>query len=563
MPFEMVFPLRAADGTLHPFLTRGMPVRDGDGKVTRWVGTNTDITEQRKIEEALATSESRLRALLESASEGVVAIDESGRITLVNAKTEELFGYSRDELLGQPLGIMLPERYRSAHAAHERNYFADPRTKSKSVGLDLWGRKKDGTEVPLEVSLSAVEQGGSHLALALITDITERKYAEERQRQAQKLESLGLLAGGVAHDFNNLLVGVIGNASLAQNFLRPGHPASELLERIIRSGEQAAHLTRQMLAYAGKGRFLIEPINLSQLIPEISGLVQPAIPKKIRAQLALAPDLPLIEADRGQIQQVFMNLVLNAAEAIGDQTGLITVTTGVQDIDDFDGLASGQYVFLEVRDTGCGMDDEIKARIFDPFFSTKFTGRGLGLAAVAGIVRGHRGAIRVSSSPGNGSSFTILFPIAAKAPGIVAVAAQKTSLHGTGTVLVVDDEAAVLELARQSLECYGYTVLVAESGRAAIDIFKQHHSEIAAVLLDLSMPGMSGEEALVELRKLRSAVKVVISSGYSEAETMRFFEAHRVSGFIQKPYTVTRLAEQIKSTLGNFSALTFREFPGA
>ena len=277
----------------------------------------------------------------------------------------------------------------------------------------------------MEVSLSFVEQGGTPLALALMTDITERKQAEERLRQTQKLESLGLLAGGVAHDFNNLLVGVIGNASLAQELLPPGNPAAELLDGVIKTGEQAAHLTRQMLAYSGKGRFVVEALDLSALIPEIGGLVRPSISKKIALHFDLEEDLPPIEADRGQIQQVFMNLVLNAAEAIGSHDGLISVRTGVQNVDDAyvrlhpeaAELKPGEYVFLEVRDTGCGMDDATRAKIFDPFFSTKFTGRGLGLAAVAGIVRGHKGAISVTSAPGQGSCFTVLFPAAARGAG--------------------------------------------------------------------------------------------------------------------------------------------------
>ena len=284
-PFDMVFPLRGADGVFRPFLTRVMPVRDGDGKVARWFGTNTDISAQRKIEEALAASESRFRALLESASQGVVAVDESGRIVLVNAKTEEMFGYTRDELLGQPLEILLPERYRAVHAEHLRHYFASPRTRVMGLGSIFGAVQERGNEFPLEVSLSCVEQGGSRLALALITDITERKQAEERLRQAQKLESLGLLAGGVAHDFNNLLVGVIGNASLAQEMLPPDHPAAELLDGVLKTGEQAAHLTRQMLAYSGKGKFLVEPLDLSALIPEMCGLVRPSIPKKIALKL--------------------------------------------------------------------------------------------------------------------------------------------------------------------------------------------------------------------------------------------------------------------------------------
>jgi PAS domain S-box-containing protein len=557
-PFDMVFPLRGAEGVFRPFLTRIMPVRDADGKVARWFGTNTDISEQRKTEEALAASEGRFRALLDSASQGVVAVNESGRMVLVNAKTEEMFGYTRKELLGQPLEVLLPERYRTEHGEHLQHYFASPRTRVMGLGLDLWGRSKNGNEFPLEVSLSWVEQGGSRLAMALITDITERKRAEEGLRQAQKLESLGLLAGGVAHDFNNLLVGVIGNASLAQEMLSPNHPAAELLDGVLKTGEQAAHLTRQMLAYSGKGKFVVEPLDLSALIPEMCGLVQPSLPKKITLSLNPDPDLPAIEADRGQVQQIFMNLALNAGEAIGSHDGLISVRTYVEEVDEpylrlhpeAAALRPGKYVCLEVRDTGCGMDEATKARIFDPFFTTKFTGRGLGLAAVAGIVRGHKGAITVSSAVGKGTCFTVLFPAVEQAVEASPVGSPKDKLHGAGVVLVVDDEQVVRELAKKALERHGYTVLLADSGLAAIDVLRRHTGEIALVVLDLSMPHMGGEEALLELRKIRPEVKVVVSSGYSEAETMALFQGQRVSGFIQKPYTSKQLAVKVKACVG-------------
>jgi two-component system, cell cycle sensor histidine kinase and response regulator CckA len=551
-PFDMVLPLRGADGVFRPFLTRVMPVRDRDGNVARWFGTNTDISGQRKTEEALAASEGRLRALLESASQAVVAVDQGGHIILVNAQTEAMFGYTRDELLGQPLEVMLPERYREAHADERRHYFERPHTRVIGLGRDLFGRTKAGSEFPLEVSLSCVEQGGSKLALALITDITERKRAEARLWQAQKMESIGLLAGGVAHDFNNLLIGVIGNASLALEMMPPGSETVDLLQGVIRTGEQLAHLTRQMLAYSGRGQFVIEPLDLSGLIPEMSGLVQPSIPKKIALHLDLAPNLPPVEADRGQVQQVFMNLVLNAAEAIGSDSGVIAVKTGLQAVDEgyirrhpeTAELHPGEYVRLEVSDTGCGMDEATKAKIFDPFFSTKFTGRGLGLAAVAGIVRGHKGAIQVSSACGQGSCFTVLFP---SAPGAAAASpgADREVLQSQGTVLVVDDEKVVRDLAKRTLERYGYVVLVAHDGPSAIDICKRHSGDIALAILDLSMPEMGGVEALPELRKIRPGVKVVVSSGYSEDETMTLFQGQPVSGFVQKPYSATRLAETV------------------
>jgi len=394
--------------------------------------------------------------------------------------------------------------------------------------------------------------------VAVTVDITDRKRAEERLRHAQKLESLGLLAGGVAHDFNNLLVGVIGNASLAQDMLPHDHAAAELMTKVVKTGEQAAHLTRQMLAYSGKGQFLVEPLDLSALARDIIELARPSIPKKVALRLELAEGLPPIEADRGQVQQILMNLAINAAEAIGGEEGQVTVKTRTEVVDrqyairhpEAADLQPGRYVVLEVRDTGSGMNDAVKSRIFDPFFSTKFTGRGLGLAAVAGIVRGHGGAIVVTSAPGRGSTFEVLFPPAKNSVGPRQSLAQKAALQGAGVVLVVDDEPVVREMTKKTLERYGYTVLVADGGLAAIDILKRHPGKIDLALLDLSMPGMSGEETLPELKKIRPDVKVLVSSGYSEAEAMKLFSGQPVEGFLQKPYTTAVLAAKLKGVLG-------------
>ncbi|HVX66698.1 MAG TPA: ATP-binding protein [Bryobacteraceae bacterium] len=401
------------------------------------------------------------------------------------------------------------------------------------------------------------EAGRPRGSVGAFVDITERRIAGERLLQTQKLESIGVLAGGIAHDFNNLLVGVVGNASLAQELIPPGNRAGELLRGVIKTGEQLANLTRQMLAYSGKGQFFLERLDLSELVPEMSALIQPSIPKKIALHFELERGLPPIEADRGQMQQVLMNLVLNAAEAIGSNAGLISITTGAQSVDesylrlnpDAAGLSPGDYVYLEVRDTGCGIDPALKAKIFDPFFTTKFMGRGLGLAAVSGIVRGHKGAINVTTMPGKGTCFTVLFPAAPGAAVERAASDLTAADRGTGTILVVDDEEVVREMARNALGHHGFDVLAAASGVEAIDIFKRHPGEIALVVLDLSMPGLGGEEVLPQLRRIRPSVKVIVSSGYSEPESMALFRGQRVSGFIQKPYTSSRLAQRVKAAL--------------
>jgi signal transduction histidine kinase len=389
-------------------------------------------------------------------------------------------------------------------------------------------------------------------------DISERKLSEERMRDTQKLESIGILAGGIAHDFNNLLVGVLGNASLAHTLVRDDSEIAALLNDIEKASERAAHLTRQLLAYAGKGRFVVEPVNLSQLVREMTGLL--SIPKKVRLLLELAPNLPAIQADAGQLQQVVMNLVINAAEAIGDDAGLVSIQTLLRDFTEQDirrelphaQIEPGKYVALAVTDNGCGMDEQTQARVFDPFFTTKFTGRGLGLAAVAGIVRGHKGAIKIRSSPGAGSTFLAQFPAATGGAAVPDAPRQPTheELRGTGSVLVVDDESVVLRVAKAVLEQNGYTALMASGGEEAVEILRRERNRISLVVLDLSMPDMSGHDVLPRLRAVDPRIKVVISSGYSETETMRLFAGQSLSGFIQKPYTGVQLARKVKEAIG-------------
>ncbi len=392
------------------------------------------------------------------------------------------------------------------------------------------------------------------------TDVQEQKRAEEQLRRTQRLESIGVLAGGIAHDFNNLLAGILGNASLALDMLPPAHLLRDLLDDVVHFSQSAAQLTQQMLAYAGQGQFLKEFINLSDLVRKSSSLIQASIPRTVQLRLELQNDLPAVEADTTQLQQLIMNLVINGAEAIGKgETGEVRVTTTVQKVDEdylqqilnTDEILPGQYVLLEVCDTGCGMDEETKAKIFDPFFTTKFVGRGLGLAAALGIVRGHKGTLNVNSTLGKGSTFRVLFPaLAVAAVEQGSTARNAAELSGRGVILVVDDEAAVRRTAQTVLQRYGYTVLLAENGLEAVEIFRNHSDEISVVLLDLTMPVMSGEETLKQLQTQRPDVRVVLSSGYDQMETSRRFQAKGLAAFIHKPYTAAELAEKIKIVSG-------------
>jgi PAS domain S-box-containing protein len=393
----------------------------------------------------------------------------------------------------------------------------------------------------------------------MVQDITERHQAEERLRHSQKLESIGLLAGGIAHDFNNILVGVVGNASMAEEMTPDGSPLREILEGIVRAGEQAAHLTRQMLAYAGKGQFVLEPVDLSAVVRDTRELLLSSNSKKIAVEFDLEDELPRVECDASQMQQVVMNLALNAGEAIGDNPGLISISTGEVELDSgyiLRELANwsiepGLCAVLEVRDTGCGMEETVQAKIFDPFFTTKFQGRGLGLAAVAGIVRSQNGAIHVSSASGVGSTFRVLLPAVPHPPEAPESVRRPEPLSGSGTVLVVDDEEIVRELAAAALDRRGYEVLTAATGAAAIELARAKCGSVSLAVLDVSMPGMNGHETLERLRALQPELKVIVSSGYSEVEALRQFEGAILSGFIQKPYTVHALAAAVAQALAD------------
>ncbi|MDQ2898294.1 MAG: response regulator [Acidobacteriota bacterium] len=386
----------------------------------------------------------------------------------------------------------------------------------------------------------------------------ERVHFESQLQQTQKLESIGLLAGGVAHDFNNLLTGILGNSSLALDSMPRSSPARQMLEDVVQASQRAAGLTRQLLAYAGKGRFVVEPVDISDLVQEISSLIQTSISRNVQLRLDLQRKLPCVMADSTQIQQLIMNLVINGAEAIGEEkNGTVLVTTSVQEVDDIyisrnfpaDGIQPGKYVALEVHDSGSGMDEATQAKIFDPFFTTKFTGRGLGLSATQGIVRGHKGAIRVYSTPGQGSTFKVLFPATPDEPARAPSADRARNLTGDGLILVVDDEDVVRRIAKTALERYGYTVIVAENGREAVTLFQERSGEISLVLLDMTMPVMGGEQALRHLREIAPGCRVILSSGYNEVEAIRRFTGKNLGGFIQKPYTAAQLAEKVRAVL--------------
>ncbi len=395
----------------------------------------------------------------------------------------------------------------------------------------------------------------SHLILSLMTIITERKQVVA----AQKLESLGVMAGGVAHDFNNLLVGILGQTSLALHKLSADNAARSHIEKAMLAGNRAASIAKQLLAYSGHGRFEIRPLSLNALIEENITFFEVAIPKHVIMHTQLLPDLPTIEADEGQIQQLIMNLIINGAEAIGTKPGSVTIKTDIETVESGAGFFSSQYGFrlqpgayvsLTIRDDGQGMDPQTITRIFEPFFTTKMMGRGLGLAAVLGIVRGHHGGITVHSKPGEGTQFKLLLPVADRQVVLMEQNGGEWPLPSSSQdkLLVIDDEVSVREVVQEIMTTEGITVLEAADGAAGVDLYREHAAEIKLVLLDLSMPGMSGKETLAALRKINPDVRVILSSGYSE-ETARHQLDIEPSAFLQKPYSLQQLIQMVRQQM--------------
>jgi nitrogen-specific signal transduction histidine kinase/CheY-like chemotaxis protein len=395
-----------------------------------------------------------------------------------------------------------------------------------------------------------------------VRDITEKRKAEEEKRKleqqlqhAQKLESLGVLAGGIAHDFNNILTGILGYADLTLLDLSPVSPARDSVQQIVIAARRAADLTKQMLAYSGKGKFLVKPLQISSIVQEMSHLLEVSISKKCILKYNFSKDLPLVEGDATQLRQVIMNLIINASDSIGDHSGAISLNTGIMYCDkDYlfenyinENIPEGYYIYLEVADTGCGMSRDIQDKIFDPFFTTKFTGRGLGLAAVLGIVRSHHGCIKIYSEPGRGTNFKVLFPaLKSDVKELETKKSEEKVWHGKGTTLVIDDEKTVRTVAKAILNKLGFTVLTADDGLQGLKAFKNNIDEIGAVLLDMTMPNMNGEDTFRELRRISPNIQVILSSGYNELEAISRFPGQGLAGFIQKPYRVDELVKVLR-----------------
>ena len=542
-------PFTDLDGNFHWLHVVKRPLYDPATGIIAVLGITNDMTQIKATTEALREKEENFRTLVEASFEGIIiCIDHI--IQEANANFAAMFGYTAvSEVLGKSISEFLEP--------DDAHYLRAKVAEQGKINMETIGIRQDNSTFPLEVVSHTINYQGKLAQITGYRDITMRKQAEEAEQHANKLESLRIMAGGLAHDFNNLLVAMMTQIAIAKNKINDEHACQNNLDKAIQATETAAMLTRQLLAYTGQGHFEVTKINLNELINQNLRLFQDALPANIAFQINLQEPLPNILADGVQIQQIIMNLLLNAAEALGTKPGTITVTTTPYQLKESnlshwqpnnEAICPGNFVLLEVADTGRGMDEATVSRIFDPFFSTKGTGRGLGLAAVLGIVRGHKGSIRASSKLGQGTLFQFLFPTEEW-----AAAAENTAVPAPPTqknlVLVIDDEERVLEALSDILELKQIPALLAASGEEGIALYNERYQEIGLIILDLSMPRISGIDVFHTLRSINPEAKIILSSGYTEGEILQKMAGTRPTGFLQKPYRLETVLQTVEKFL--------------
>ncbi len=506
---------------------------------------------QRKFEE----SSHKYFDLFEGAPIGYFILTEQGMILEANIMGAEILGRERQRLIRTLMKSHVKPSCHIAFSAHLDAVFST--SMSDSVELELEDGGAKSLFVILEsVSLSGRRPGSFECRTAMI-DITERKQLELQLHHAQKLESLGVLAGGIAHDFNNLLASISSNAGIIRRMVKSDSAEKVHLEKIEMAALRGGELANQMLAYSGRDTLVSERVDLTKLVEGMGHLLEVAISKSAVLSYDLGTRLPPISGDPSQIRQIILNLMTNASEAIGERSGVIRLSTGMMVAHRsylkeccFDSkLQEGNVVYVEVHDSGTGINSETMKKIFDPFFTTKFPGRGMGLAALVGIVRAHGGTIHVISIVDQGSSFRVIFPIAPEARAEISEDIPlplDDSWKGSGSFLIVDDDEDIRMAGQVILEQLGFTVLVARDGREGLRLFKVHVSEIRGVLLDLTMPHLNGPDTLEAIREISKNVPVIISSGYTQGDALQHFKEQKVNGFIQKPYLIEMLLAKVK-----------------
>jgi PAS domain S-box-containing protein len=526
-----------------------------------------DISDRKRMEQALRESEATFRAHVENSFDVIFTLNAAGTFVFVSPAWERHFGYPVSEVMGQSFAPFVhPDDIQPCV-----EYLKWVLTTGQSGTSPVYRVKcaDDSMRSFVANGRPYTDTKGELLFIGVGHDVTDQLQAEqdrlEFERQllhTQKLESLGVLAGGIAHDFNNLLMAILGNVELAALKLPLNSSANELLEQATLAANRAADLTSRLLAYSGKGVFVINRLNLNEFATENITLFRAAVPRTVSIDLNLSPEIPHIMGDIAQIQQIVMNLITNAAESIETLPGHITLSTGLQICDQLclsmsrleERPAPGSFVYLEVCDNGAGMNEQIQDRIFDPFFTTKFTGRGLGMSAVLGIVRAHSGALFLDSSLAMGTTIRVIFPVDVTPPepktGFTVAAtpvADESSL--SGTALIVDDEKSVLKICVTMVNQCGLRTITAVDGASAINIFRRQCDEIDLVLMDLTMPNMDGIEAMNELRSIKPDIKIILSSGFNEQEIDERISLQAPSGFIRKPYLLKSLEAELRRVM--------------
>jgi len=495
-------------------------------------------------------------ALLESAAQAILGVDQAGRIALANARTLEMFGYERADLLGSPIETLLPETAREKHAIDRAGYFANPRVRRMGTGLELAGRRKDGSEFPAEVSLSFIRTADGMFAIAFVSDVTQRKRLEEQLMHARKMEAVGRLAGGVAHDFNNMLTVVSGYAQMILDQAPALDPLRGHAEEILRAAGRAAALTNQLLAFSRPQIARPRVFGVNTVLTQAAKMLHRLIGEDIELSLSLSPDAGNIKADPGRLEQAIVNLAANARDAM-PTGGRITIETANTTLDDTYAkthldVQPGEYVMIAVSDDGNGMDAETRRRIFEPFFTTKAKGKGtgLGLAMVYGIVKQAGGDIWVYSELGKGTVFKLYFPrVREPASALGGHSAPPLAREGGETVLVVEDERDVRELTAKMLKRMGYHALAAAGGAEALAIAGSYAGRIALVVTDVVMPDMGGGRLAEELRRRRPDIKILFISGYT-GNTISKRDALGAAAFLAKPFSREELARKVREALG-------------
>lgn len=522
-----------------------------------------ELGERMRAEESLKASEERFRTLVDNSFDVIFVLDTGGVFQFVSPSWEKHFGYPPSDVIGQEFRHFVhPD-----DTANCFEYLAQVLANGQAATSPSYRVKQaDGSwRLFIANGTRHTDSTGATLYIGVGHDISDEKRLEEErlnlERQffhAQKLESLGIMAGGIAHDFNNLLTAIIGNLELSGMHLDKSSQTSIRIGQAMKASLRAAALTKHMLDYTGRGAFKLTSLDLNLLVKENSDLLRTTVPKTISMVMDTSASLPPVLGDSGQLQQVIMNLINNAAEAIGGEPGEIMIATGVQECDwkmlQHSKLEMkpppGRYVYLDVTDSGCGMDEETQQRIFEPFYTTKFTGRGLGMSSVMGIVKSHNGAILLYSEPKLGSTFKVLLPIFTGQQAAIPYGFAESETSGphpdvSGMVLVVDDEEPVREVCREFLHDMGMQTMGAADGLEAVEIFSRHMHDISLVILDLTMPRMDGVTALHELRLLQPGAKILISSGHALKTTEKMFVDDTPDGFIQKPYQLQEIKDKI------------------